>query len=100
MLIRHFASSWSGSVIAAAEFERTVHVWDVASERHLATFPTIMSPGGTRLAVTPDGKTCIAAAYHVEGIAGYAASTGAEVWRRKDLKKTQTLRVSLDGRRV
>src|SRR5262249_36325207 len=100
MLIRHFASSWSGSVIAAAEFERTVHVWDVAAERHLATFPTIMDPGGTRLAVTPDGKTCIAAAYHVEGIAGYAASTGTEVWRRKDRKKTQTLRVSLDGGRV
>jgi WD40 repeat protein len=100
MLISHFASSWSGSVIAAAEFERTVHVWDVAESRHLATFPTIMDFGGTRLAVTPDGEHCIAAAYHVEGIAGYAASGGTEKWRRKDLKKTQTLRISLDGRRV
>jgi hypothetical protein len=59
-----------------------------------------MDAGGTRLAVTPDGRNCIAAAYHVEGIAGYAASDGTEVWRRKDLKKTQTLRISLDGRRV
>ena len=100
MLIRHLASSWPGSVIAAAEFERTVHVWDLAASRHLATFQTIMDFGGTRLAMTPDGKTCIAAAYHVEGIAGYAASDGMELWRRKDLKKTQTLRVSLDGRRV
>src|SRR5262245_38229384 len=100
MLIRGLASSWSGSVIAAAEFERTVHVWDVAAERHLATFSTIMDAGGTRLAVTPDGRNCIAAAYHVEGISGYAASDGTEVWRRKDLKKTQTLRISLDGRRV
>lgn len=100
MLIRLFASSWSGSVIAAAEFEHTVHIWDVTTERHLATFPTIMDFGGTRVAVTPDGTNCIAAAYHVEGIAGYAASDGTEVWRRKDLKKTQTLRVSLDGRRV
>jgi hypothetical protein len=100
MLIRHLASTWSGSVIAAAEFERTVHVWDVAAEKHLATFLTIMDFGGTRLAITADGKTCIAAAYQVEGIAGYAASDGTEVWRRKDLKKTQTLRVSLDGRRV
>lgn len=100
MLIRHLASSWSGSVIAAAEFERRVYVWDVAAERHLATFPTIMDFGGTRLAVTPDGRSCIAAAYHVEGIAGYTASDGTEIWRRKDLKKIQTLRVSLDGRRV
>jgi WD40 repeat protein len=100
MVIRHFASSWSGSVVAAAEFEHTVHVWDVGAQIHLATFPTIMDFGGTRIAITPDGKNCIAAAYHVEGIAAYAASDGAEIWRRKDLKKTQTLRVSLDGRRV
>lgn len=100
MLIRHLASTWSGSVIAAAEFDRTVHVWDVAAPKHLATFPTIMDFGGTRLAVTPDGKNCIAAAYDVEGIAGYAASGGTETWRRKDLKKAQSLRVSLDGHRV
>lgn len=100
MIIRHLASSWSGSVIAAAEFEHTVHIWDLAAERHLATFPTIVDSGGTRLVVTPDGKNCITAAYHVEGIAAYAASDGTEVWRRKDLKKAQTLRVSLDGRRI
>src|SRR5207248_2897310 len=84
MLIRHLATSWSGSVIAAAEFERTVHVWDVAELRHLTTFPTIMDFGGTRLAITPDGKNCVAAAYHVEGVAAYAAPDGTEVWRRKD----------------
>jgi len=100
MIIRHFASSWSSSVIAAAEFEHTVHVWDVVTERHLATFATIMDFGGTRLAMTPDGRNCTAAAYHVEGIAGYVASDGTEVWRRKDLKKTQKLRVSRDGRRI
>jgi outer membrane protein assembly factor BamB len=100
LMVRLLASSWSGSVIAAAEFRRTVHVWDVAAERHVATFQTIMDPGGTRLAVTQDGRICIAAAYHVEGIAGYVASDGTEVWRRKDLKMTQTLRVSLDNRRV
>jgi hypothetical protein len=66
----------------------------------LATFSTIMDAGGTRLAVAPDGRNCIAAAYHVEGIAGYTACDGKEAWRRKDLKKTQTVRVSLDGRRV
>jgi hypothetical protein len=47
MLIRHLASSWSGSMIAAAEFEHTVHVWDVTAESQLASFPTIMDAGGT-----------------------------------------------------
>lgn len=100
MLIRYLASSWSGSVIAAGEFERTVHVWDVKAEKKVVTFQSIMDAGGNRVAVTADGTNCFAAAYHVEGIAGYAASDGTEIWRRKDLKKTQTLRVSLDGRRV
>jgi WD40 repeat protein len=100
MLIRHLATSWSGSVIAAGEFEHTVHVWDLSAEKHLATFPTILDPGGTRLAITGDGKSCIAAAYHVDGIAAYATAGGAETWRRKDLKKAQILRISLDDRRV
>lgn len=100
MVIRHVATSWSGSVIAAGEFERTVHVWDLAAARQLATFDTILDFGGTRLAITGDGKNCIAAAYHVEGVAAYSTSDGTETWRRKDLKKVQTVRVSLDERRV
>jgi hypothetical protein len=100
MRIRHLATSWSGSVIAAGEFERTVHLWDVAKRKHVSTFPTILDFGGTRLAVTPDGKNCIAGAYRVEGIAAYSTVDGTETWRRKDLKKVQTLRVSLDGCRV
>src|SRR5579871_6731737 len=100
MLIRHLATSWSGSAIAAGEFEHTVHAWDLPAEKHLATFPTILDFGGTRLAITRDGNNCIAAAYHVEGIAAYGTPDGAEKWRRKDLKKAQTIRISLDDRRV
>jgi hypothetical protein len=100
MLIRHLATNWSSSVIAAAEFERTVHIWDVTRRAKLATFPTSFDFGGTRLAITPDGRNCIAAAYHVEGIAEYLTADGSETWRRKDLQKAQTLRISLDGRRV
>jgi len=100
MLICQLATSWSGSVIAAGEFERTVHIWDVAADRRLATFPTVLDFGGRRLAITQDGRNCIAAAYHVEGIAAYATADGTEVWRRKDLKKAQTVRISLDDRRA
>ena len=100
MIISQLATSWSGSVMVAGEFERTVHVWDLTTATLLSRFDTILDFGGTRLAVTADGKNCIAAAYRVEGIAAYSTSNGAEVWRRKDLKKAQTLRVSLDDRQV
>ena len=100
MSIRHLATSFSGSILAAGEFEYTVHIWDMNTAERLAAFDTILSPGGTRLAIAGDGKTCIAAAYYVEGVAGYSSPTGVEIWRRKDLKKAQTIRVSLDDRCV
>jgi outer membrane protein assembly factor BamB len=100
MVIRHLATSWSGSVIAAGEFEHIVHVWDLQAERHLATFPTILDFGGRRLAITADGKNCFAAAYQNEGIAAYATADGSEIWHRKNLKNIQTLRISEDDRCV
>jgi hypothetical protein len=100
MRIRHLATSWAGSVIAAGEFENTVHIWDLLAERCLTTLATVLDFGGTRLAIACDGKACIAAAYNSEGVAAYSIPNGAETWRRKDLKKAQTVRVSLDDRRV
>jgi outer membrane protein assembly factor BamB len=100
MSIRHLATSFSGSVVAAGEFERTVHVWNLAAAKRLATFDTVLDFGGRRLAITGDGICCVAAAYRVEGVAAYSASNGAEVWHRKDLKKAQKIKFSLDDRRV
>src|SRR5688572_27084899 len=98
--IRHLATSWSGSVIAAGQFEHTIHIWDLATASRLNTFATILDFGGTRQAISSDGKKCIAAAYCVEGLAAYSTSSGAETWRRKDLKKAQNVTISLDDRQV
>jgi len=80
MTIRQLATSFSGSVIAAGEFERTVHIWDLDTKKHLATFVTILDFGGVRLAITGDDTCCFAAAYHREGVAAYSASAGNEIW--------------------
>jgi WD40 repeat protein len=89
--IRHLAASYDGDVLAAAEFEQIVHLWDLRSFSRLKTFETILDFGGKRLAVSRDGQTVIAGAYRVHGIAAYRASDGAELWRRKDLKKVQRI---------
>jgi outer membrane protein assembly factor BamB len=39
-------------------------------------------------------------AYYVHGIALYDTSNGTEIWRRKDLKEVQTIRMSIDGERI
>jgi len=100
MSIRQLAASFSGSHIAAGEFEGTVHVWDLATAKLTTAFPTILDFGGTRLAITGDGRCCLTAAYHVEGLAAYAANDGTELWRRRDLKKAQAVRLSIDDRRI
>jgi hypothetical protein len=100
MRITELATSWEGSTIAAGEPEGIVHIWDVGKNKSISTLDTILDFGGRRLAVTADGRHCVAGAYHVEGIAAYSCAGAALAWRRKDLKKVQRIRVSLDDRRV
>lgn len=97
--IRHFATS-QGPYVAAALFENTVSIWNVEIGVRRSKFETILSFGGKRLAIDNDAEHCVAAAYHIHGIACYNSQNGSECWRRKDLKKVQVLKTSLDGERV
>jgi WD40 repeat protein len=100
MRISHLATSPKGSKLAAGEFERTVHIWDLKSRQRISVFDTVLSFGGHRLAISSDGKVCIAGAYLVEGVVAYSTTTGKIVWCRKDLKKVQRIRISNDDQRV
>lgn len=99
-VIRHIATSYDGPLVAAAEFERYVQIWDFESQTQVSEFETTLDFGGRRLAISPDGKHCAVGAYHVHGIALYSTNDGAELWRRKDLKKVQKIRASVDGQRL
>jgi outer membrane protein assembly factor BamB len=98
--VRHIATSWSGSRVAVAAFERRVAVWDVASQSQICEFETDLDFGGRRLAITSNGERVVAGAYHRSGIACYDASSGATLWRRKDLKKLQHVTMSAEGDRA
>lgn len=101
MHIRHLATSFSGSLVAAGEFEHTVHFWDIDEARNIAAIDTVLDFGGRRLAITNDGKQCVAAAYHAGGIASYSTTnSGLAVWHRADLKAAQAVKFSADGQRV
>jgi WD40 repeat protein len=98
--IRHLAASHTGDLLAAAEFERVVHLWNLRTGERLRTIDTTLDFGGHRLAVAEDGKTIAVGAYHVHGIAAYSAENGSELWRRKDLKKVQQITFTGDGSRL
>lgn len=97
--IRQFASSHRGTILAAAEFEKIVHLYDLNTMEHLTTLNTTLDFGGKRLAISDDGQTVFVGAYHVHGIAAYSIA-GPELWRRKDLKKVQHITLTTDNTRV
>lgn len=98
--IRHLAASRTGKVLAAAELTRFVHLYDLLSLERLGSLDTILDSGGRRFAVSADGRTVAAGAYHVHGIAAYSSSTGEAIWQRKDLKKVQQITFNGDSARV
>jgi len=99
-LIRHIAASYDGAMLASAEFEHVVHMWDIKTFVRRTTFATTLDFGGERLAVSRDGRTLAVGAYKRHGVAAYDAATGAELWRRKDLKKPQYVSFANDDRSI
>jgi hypothetical protein len=99
-IIKHVVGSWAGTVIVAKETERVVHLFDCETNASLGTLCTIADAGGNRLAVSGDGRTIVAGAYYSDGVAAYAVTGGHELWRRRDLKRVQDIRISLDDQRV
>jgi len=91
--IRQVAPSPQGDRVAVAEFKNRVYIWDIVKQSLISHFDTTLDFGGRRLALNSAGNLCVAAAYHIYGVACYEADTGREVWRRRDLKKVQYLSI-------
>ncbi|SRR6266568_3113392 len=98
--ICHLAASREGGVLAAAEFEKLVHLYDLRTLERVRTLDTTHDFGGHRLAISGDGQTIIVGAYNIHGVAAYSGADGRELWRRKDLKKVQYIRFNTDDSRV
>jgi hypothetical protein len=98
--IRQLSTSRTGTVLAAGERKRRVHLYDLIRRERLITIDTILDFGGRRLAVSTNGDRVIAGAYHIDGIAAYSATDGTELWTRQDLKKVQHIRFGAGDTRV
>jgi len=94
------ATSRDAEVFLTAATEDQVIVWDLRTRRELRSFPAWIDLGGQRLALSPDGSVGYVGAYSRYGVAAHNVVTGEVLWRRKDLKRVQTLLVSPDGARL
>ena len=90
--VSHIATSQKGPVFLVAEFEKKAYSWNLDTYERISEFDTVLDYGGFRLAITEDGKQCVAAAYNRYGLAMYDVSTGSIVWSRKDIKGTQYIK--------
>src|SRR5580693_1986124 len=86
--------------IAAASFlETRVQIWSWKTSQLLGEFETILDLGGQRLALTPNGRMCIAGSYR-HGLAAYSVTDGHLLWHRKDLRKVQLVNLSASGSEI
>jgi hypothetical protein len=103
--IRHLVITDEFSILAAALFEKTVQIWSWETGQQLGEFETMLDFGGRRLALTPDGETCIVGAYGQRGrgergLAAYSIPDGRPLWNRKEIHQIQQVGVSGSGREV
>jgi WD40 repeat protein len=101
--IRHVSVASSSDTVAAAYYKRTVQIWDLQSRKLVSQFETVLSFGGDRLSLSPDGTRCIAASWtkgRRGGIVCYDARSGGVVWHRQDIGHTQGVYYSSDGETV
>lgn len=87
-------------VIAYGHLDATIEVWDCQRGRMISRFQGVHDFGGSRLAMSPDGKRVVAAAYDKLGVRCYDADSGREVWRSPRWTGCQRVGISHDAKRV
>lgn len=97
--IRHLAITDDRAIVAAALFEKTVQIWSWETAQQIGEINTILSFGGKRLLLTPDGNVCIAGSW-TRGIAAYSIPDGRVIWHRKDIRQVQQISLSSSARQI
>lgn len=96
-MIRQLAASFNGNLLAAAEFETKVHLWDLITETKISELTTILDFGGQRLSISPDSQFLAVASYNRSSLTLHNTNTGRLLWIRKDLKKIQIVNFGFDN---
>ena len=98
--IRQLAASRTGPFIAAGEFEETVHIWDVCNRCFIRTLSTPLDFGGSRMAISTDGRACVTGSYADGAVVCYCVASGDELWRRNEVEHPENISFTPDDRRI
>lgn len=94
------AVSGRGTVLVGANCNGRLFFWELRTLALTKSFDTKHSFGGRRLALSPGGDRVVVGSWGAPGITCFATSSGEIIWQRKDLRRTQHLNASRDGRKV
>jgi hypothetical protein len=89
------ASTIGGATLGA----KPLQIWNWNTGELLSEFETVFD-GCKRLAISPDGLTCVAANWRKgknAGVACYDILSGITIWHRTDIRQVQHLRYSARG---
>jgi hypothetical protein len=98
--ISEIAISSENSLIALSNSEGKIYVWDIKNNKEICQFNSTFGFGGKRLAITSDGKYVTTGSYGRKGLALYNSIDGSIVWKRKDLSKIQTVKITPDDKYI
>lgn len=96
----HVAASYSGDLaltvaedVPDSKLTGTGYVFDLRQKVQIRKFPVRYDRAG-EVAMSHSGTVGFVGCYEVHGLAAYDLKTGAEVWRRKDMKALTAVNVS------
>jgi WD40 repeat protein len=84
--------------IVLGAYEKYLCLFDPDSKKVGKIVKTNLDCGGSRFGYTNELQAFIAAAYHRYGIELYSSISGEVIWKRKDIKRTQKISLSIDGK--
>jgi hypothetical protein len=98
--IESFAAAANAPIVAGADADGHIYVWNVETRTRICDFSTSTDNGGVSLALTPDGRDCLVGTYYAWGVARVDVASREKHWHRTELRKTHGLSCSADGRDV
>lgn len=96
------AATWSKPLVAVATHDPIprVAIWNISTGRRVSEFPVVYDFGGSRVAISEDGRFVVTAAYTRPGVHAYRVSDGEKIWSSGRSRKAQCVAISGDCKRV
>jgi len=95
-------TSYFNNLVVAGEFNKRVSIWNATTGERISEIETLFDFGGRRFAISPRGDSVAAGAYdgsylndkkrYGGAVALYNLNDGSEIWKRKDIKRIQSIK--------